>query len=132
MASLSILLVEDNADDCFLTTRVLRKLPVEMSVEIAKNGDEALQRILGGTGKQGELPSLILLDLQLPKIDGIKFLGKVRERFSEKELQVIVLSSSDNPLDIAVCRELGISGYLGKPLELRELQKLLEQIITPP
>lgn len=132
MAHLSILLVEDNADDCFLTTRVLRKLPVTVSIEISKNGDEALQRILGNIAAKEELPSLILLDLQLPKVDGIKFLGRIRERYNEKELPVIVLSSSDNPLDIAVCRELGVSGYLAKPLELNSLQRQLESIITLP
>lgn len=132
MAQLSILLVEDNADDCFLTTRVLRKLPVAATIEISKNGDEALQRILGNAAAKEELPSLILLDLQLPKVDGIKFLGRIRERYNEKELPVIVLSSSDNPLDIAFCRELGVSGYLAKPLELSTLQKLLESIITLP
>jgi len=127
MAHFFILLVEDNADDRFLTTRVLRKLPVEVHIEISKNGDEALQRILGAAAVKENLPSLILLDLQLPKIDGIKFLGKIRERYNEKELPVIVLSSSDNPLDIVTCRELGISGYLAKPLELSVLQKHLEQ-----
>lgn len=132
MAHLSILLVEDNADDCFLTTRVLRKLPVAVSIEISKNGDEALQRILGNSAAKEELPSLILLDLQLPKVDGIKFLGRIRERYNEKELPVIVLSSSDNPLDIAVCRELGVSGYLAKPLELNALRKQLESFITLP
>lgn len=132
MGTLSILLVEDNADDCFLTTRVLKKLPVEVVIEVAKNGDEALQRILGGAAKPEALPSLVLLDLQLPKIDGIKFLGRIRERYSEKELPVIVLSSSDNPLDIAVCRELGISGYLGKPLELSPLEKKLQSILATP
>jgi CheY-like chemotaxis protein len=132
MAHLSILLVEDNADDCFLTTRVLKKLPCTVSIEVAKNGDEALQRLLGGASSHGELPSLVLLDLQLPKIDGIKFLGKIRERYTEKELLVIILSSSDNPLDIAVCRELGVSGYLAKPLELSALQKILQASITLP
>lgn len=132
MANLSILLVEDNADDCFLTTRVLKKLPVAVSIEVSKNGDEALQRVLGSAAMKKDLPALILLDLQLPKIDGIKFLGKIRERYTEKELPVIILSSSDNPLDIAVCRELGVSGYLAKPLELSALKKTLESIITLP
>jgi CheY-like chemotaxis protein len=132
MAHLSILLVEDNADDCFLTTRVLRKLPLDVRIEISKNGDEALQRILGNAAAHKELPAVILLDLQLPKIDGIKFLGKIRECYTEKELPVIILSSSDNPLDIAVCRELGVSGYLAKPLELSALQKILQASITLP
>lgn len=130
MRTLSVLLVEDNEDDRFLTTRVLRKLPVELHVEIAKNGDDALKRIMAVESGEQPLPALILLDLQLPKIDGIKFLTGIRNRHSEKELPVIILSSSDNPGDIIMCRELGITGYLAKPLELSAIQKHLEVIFT--
>lgn len=132
MSKISILLVEDNEDDRFLTTRMIRKLPFELEIEISKNGDDALKRIEENeAGKRG-LPSLILLDLQLPKIGGIKLLTRIREIYNEHELPVIILSSSDNPGDVALCRELGIKGYLSKPLEIAALQKYLETIITPP
>lgn len=131
MTEISILLVEDNEDDRFLTTRMLRKLPFHLKLELSKNGDDALQRIIGeGAGNQ-RLPGLILLDLQLPKIGGIAFLAGIREKYSESELPVIVLSSSDNPGDIALCKELGISGYLSKPLEFGPLQQLLQQLADP-
>lgn len=129
MRALSILLVEDNDDDRFLTTRILRKLPFDLTIETVKNGEEALQLIMADeTGKQG-LPSLIILDLQLPKIDGIRFLTCIRRRYSEKELPVIILSSSDNPSDIALCKELGISGYLEKPLVMTRLHLLLKDLL---
>lgn len=131
MRNFSILLVEDNEDDRFLTTRMIRKLPFELQLDVSKNGDDALKQILHETGIPA-LPSLILLDLQLPKISGIKFLTKIREKYNEKELPVLILSSSDNPGDIAICRELGINGYLSKPLELAAFQKQLEKIITQP
>lgn len=128
MSEMTLLLVEDNDDDRFLTIRTLKKLPHEVRTEIARNGDEALQRLFG---EGSSIPSLILLDLQLPKIGGTTFLAKVRERFPNRDLPVIILSSSDNPLDIKLCRELGISGYLSKPLDLAALQELLATIIPP-
>ncbi len=131
MSKISILLVEDNEDDRFLTTRMIRKLPFELEIEVSKNGDDALKRFEENKAGKHELPSLILLDLQLPKIGGIKLLTRIREIYNEDELPVIILSSSDNPGDIALCRELGIKGYLSKPLEIAALQKYLETIITP-
>jgi len=128
MRQISILLVEDNEDDRFLTIRIIKKLPFEVKLEIAKNGAEGLRRIFGNGIEKQDLPSLILLDLQLPKIDGIKLLERVRDRYNEGELPVIILSSSDNPGDIALCRELGITGYLEKPLELSHLQPLLKKL----
>lgn len=130
MSALSILLVEDNEDDRFLTIRMIRKLPFSIKTEIAKNGGDALQRILGDEPSGQALPSLILLDLQLPKIGGIALLTRIREKFSVKQLPVIILSSSDNPGDIALCRELGINGYLSKPLELASLEEIVKTI-TP-
>jgi CheY-like chemotaxis protein len=130
MNQISILLVEDNEDDRFLTTRMLRKLPFELNIEVAKNGDDALKRIFAAEAGEEKLPSLILLDLQLPKMGGINFLTRIRERYSSNNLPVIILSSSDNPGDIALCRELGINDYLEKPLDLAALQKHLESIIA--
>ena len=128
MSKINLLLVEDNDDDRFLTIRILKKLPFALQIEVAKNGDEALQRLFGG--KEGT-PSLVLLDLQLPKIGGINLLARLRERFSSNELPVIILSSSDNPGDIKLCRELGINGYLSKPLDPVVLQNHLASFIQP-
>ena len=128
MRQISILLVEDNEDDRFLTRRIINKLPFEVKLEISKNGADCLLRILGSGVEKQDLPSLILLDLQLPKIGGVKLLEKIRDRYNEEELPVLILSSSDNPGDIALCWELGITGYLEKPLELNHLQPLLKNM----
>lgn len=127
MSDLSILLVEDNEDDRFLTTRMISRLPIDLTIETAKNGDDALRRIMSA-GKNLKLPSLVLLDLQLPKIGGITCLTSIRQRYNQKELPVIILSSSDNRGDIAICRELGINGYLSKPLEASHLQVILDNL----
>lgn len=123
MKEISILLVEDNDDDRFLTMRLIRKLPFHLRIETSKNGEEALKRILGEN--VAPLPSLVLLDLQLPKISGTSLLSSIREKYSESDLPVIVLSSSDNPRDLKLCTEMGISGYLAKPLDPLELQRCM-------
>lgn len=136
MRELSILLVEDNEDDRFLTTRAIKKLPFPVKIEIARNGDEALRRIVAATENPAtDLPEVVLLDLQMPKIGGINLLVKIRELFDSSALAVIILSSSDNPSDIAQCTELGISAYLPKPIDLSLLQEQLLALAretTPP
>jgi two-component system response regulator len=130
MKELSILVVEDNEDDRFLTIRMIKKLPFAVTIEVAKNGDDALKRLLPPESPGVDLPSLILLDLQLPKIGGITLLTKIRACYDATKLPVIILSSSDNPGDIAVCNDLGISGYLSKPPELESLQLYISTIIS--
>lgn len=131
MNEISLLLVEDNEDDRFLTMRVLKKLPFPVRVETARNGDEALVHIQAVTrGEPGSLPAVVLLDLQMPKIGGLGLLARIREIFSQEELPAIILSSSDNPGDIAACRELGITAYLPKPLDLKLLQEALAPVIV--
>lgn len=130
MEGISILLVDDNEDDRFLTMRILGKLTLDVRVDIARNGDEALA-LLAARGET-DLPAVVMLDLQMPKIGGIKLLGRIRELFSQEQLPAIVLSSSENPTDVAACRELGITAYLPKPLELATLQEALAPLLTPP
>lgn len=125
MNKINLLLVEDNDDDRFLTMRILNKLPLTLHVDVAKNGDEALQLLLDDKSPP---PALVLLDLQLPKIGGTILLAKVRERFKPTDLPVIILSSSDNPIDIKLCRDLGISGYLSKPLDTAAILAVLHVI----
>ncbi|HXC93437.1 MAG TPA: response regulator [Geobacteraceae bacterium] len=129
MKEISILLVEDNDDDRFLTMRLIRKLSFPLRIETSRNGEEAIKRILGENADP--LPSLVLLDLQLPKISGISLLSSIREKYSQSELPVIVLSSSDNPRDLKLCNEMGISGYLSKPLDPSELLGHLDALTRP-
>lgn len=124
MAPVKILLVEDNEDDRFLTIRTLRKQPIEVNISIAKNGDEALKIVMAA---ENGLPDLMLLDLQLPKIGGTTLLAKIREKYDNNRLPILILTSSDNPADINICLELGISGYLSKPLDVASLGGFLNR-----
>jgi CheY-like chemotaxis protein len=125
MHDLTLLLVEDNDDDRFLTMRVLNKLPFPVSVDNARSGDEALDLITAAARQERPLPGVVMLDLQMPRVGGISLLARIRELFGQERLPVIILSSSDNPGDIAACRDLGITAYLSKPLDLGTLQEAL-------
>lgn len=122
MESINILLVEDNEDDRFLTIRTLRKQPIEVNISIAKNGDEALKMLMAA---ENDLPDLVLLDLQLPKIGGTTLLAKIREKYDNNRLPILILTSSDNQADINICLQLGISGYLSKPLDATSMGNFL-------
>ena len=116
----SVLLVEDNLDDRFLAKRVLRKAGIE-EVRVAGDGQEALNMLL----TPGEpLPEMLILDLRLPKIDGLKVFAEVRRHQRTRSLPVLILTSSDDPNDRDVCLKLGAAAFLTKPLELSTLQQL--------
>jgi CheY-like chemotaxis protein len=132
MNELTVLLVEDNDDDRFLTIRAMRKLAIPLVVEIARNGDEALKRLQNGALDPRPVPSFVLLDLQMPKLGGIHLLRRLRELYPAPQLPVVILSSSDSPTDLAACRELGADGYLSKPLAPRELEDLLAALGLAP
>lgn len=121
MASLRILLVEDNADDEFLAMVVLKRLGIE-GVSVARDGCRALEMLHGGAVHP---PDLVLLDLRLPKIDGLKVLQEIREDSRTAHLPVLVLSSSEDPGDKESCRRLGIVGFVAKPLKAPVLAQLL-------
>jgi CheY-like chemotaxis protein len=123
VAFLRILLVEDNADDEFLAMVVLKRLGIE-SVSVARDGCRALEILHGGVGGVAQ-PDLVLLDLRLPKVDGLKVLQKIREDSRTAHLPVLVLSSSEDPGDKESCRKLGIVGFVAKPLKAPVLAPLL-------
>ncbi|MBI5655371.1 MAG: response regulator [Geobacter sp.] len=128
-----ILLVEDQPDDQFLTLRTLRKLKIT-NVMVANEGEEAL-RFLQGDKKQREeppvlLPSLILLDLRMPKVDGFEFLEALRSDERIKEIPVIVLTSSPQEKDQTRCMQLGVKAYLNKPLDVYAFDRAMQQIGT--
>jgi len=117
------MLVEDNIDDQFLTKRTLRKAGIN-SISVAGDGQEALNILL----TSGEpLPELLILDLRLPKIHGLKVFAELRRQERTKALPVLILTSSDDPEDRETCFKLGAIAYLIKPLELNELKRLLSR-----
>ena len=119
-----ILLVEDNPDDVDLTLRALKQNNILNKVIIARDGVEALDYIMG-TGKyEGRsvqnLPVVTLLDLKLPKIDGLEVLRRIRQNEVTRLLPVVVLTSSTEEVDLVKSYQLGANSYIRKPVDFKE------------
>jgi len=125
----SILLVEDNSDDEFLALRTLHKMGFN-EVRVARDGREAINLLLGDevTGAPPRLgnPCFVLLDLRLPKLDGLEVLRKLRGDERTRTLPIYILTSSEDPHDKEVCRELGALGFLPKPLTVEAFSAALD------
>lgn len=116
-----ILLVEDNMSDAELTIRALKKKNLTNSLIHLKNGAEALDFIFAQgkyTGRDPyKIPKVILLDLNMPKVNGIEVLTKIRADERTKNIPVVVLTSSKEDPDIKACYRLGVNSYIVKPVE---------------
>ncbi|MCK6479080.1 MAG: response regulator [Planctomycetaceae bacterium] len=108
-----LLLVEDNPDDEELTIRAFRKAGVVNGIDVARDGQEALDRLLGG----GPLPSVVLLDLKLPKVDGLEVLRRIRADPRTRLLPVVILTSSREDQDLLRGYSLGCNSYVRKPVD---------------
>lgn len=117
---IEILLIEDNPSDAELTIRALKKGNIANKIVHLKDGAEALDFLFG----QGEYarrninnkPKVILLDLKMPKVNGIEVLQKVKNNLLTKKIPVIILTSSNEDPDIKTCYELGVNSYIVKPV----------------
>jgi len=121
MSNKTILLVEDNSDDVELTLRALQKNNIKNKIVVANDGAEALD-FLFGTGKYSgrnlaEMPTIVLLDLKLPKIDGLEVLRRIRANDLTKFLPVVILTSSKEEQDILNGYSLGVNSYVRKPVD---------------
>ena len=117
LESSRVLLVEDNADDEALTVRALRKLDPTCIVDVARDGQQAVD-YLGADGVPR--PDLILLDLKLPKLNGIEVLRFARSTDAMKTVPTVMLTSSDEPSDLMGSYEAGASGFVRKPVGYEE------------
>jgi CheY-like chemotaxis protein len=124
--AVDILLVEDNATDAELCMRALKKNNLASSVRWVKDGAEALDAIFGPASSCK--PKIILLDLRLPKIDGLDVLQKVRADKRTKTIPVVVLTSSKEERDIARAYELGANSFTTKPVEFDEFVDTVRQL----
>lgn len=127
-----ILLVEDNMDDAEMTIRALRKKSLANRLIHLKDGEEALD-FLYGTGKYAGRdinmkPRLILLDLKMPKVDGMEVLEKVKSNSLTKTIPVVVLTSSKEDPDLKKCYELGANSYIVKPVEFESFVNAVSEL----
>lgn len=121
-----ILLVEDNPDDEKLTLRAMRETEPVTTVVVARDGQEAIDMLLGGGSMR--LPALVLLDLKLPKVNGLEVLQRVRANPATKCLPVVVLTSSDEERDILQSYDLGANSYVRKPIDFEEFIDAVRQL----
>ncbi len=124
-----ILLVEDDPDHEALTIRALKKSNIANNIQVARDGEEAIKILFGGDeGKSQPLPQVILLDLKLPKIDGLEVLRRIRESDSTRMLPVVVLTSSDEESDLARSYRLGVNSYIRKPVNFDQFADATRQL----
>jgi CheY-like chemotaxis protein len=126
----ALLLVEDNEHDVFLMRRALNQAEIQNPVYVASDGEQAID-YLAGNGEFKDrgaypFPALVFLDLKLPFKSGHEVLAWIREEAQLDELVVVVLTSSDEPSDIARAYKLGANSYLVKPPSLMQLRDLVK------
>lgn len=115
MENIDILLVEDNMDDAGLTIRALKKHHLANNVLHLQDGEDALNFL--STAASHDLPKLILLDMKMPKIDGIEVLRKIKSDENLKVIPVVMLTSSKEERDVIESYKLGVNSYIVKPVE---------------
>ena len=123
---ISVLLIEDNCDDEWFAKWTLKKIGLA-NVTTARDGYEALLMLHGDdlrSIRKSCSPDIILLDLRLPKIDGLEVLKRIREDERTKTVTVLILTSSEDPHDKEVCGKLGVTAIFPKPLTEKALVKL--------
>ena len=121
----SILLVEDDPDHEALTIRALKKSNIVNDVAIARDGEEAVNLLLGPNPIK---PQVILLDLKLPKLDGLEVLRRIRESESTRTLPVVILTSSDEERDVVRSYSLGVNSYIRKPVNFTDFAEATRQL----
>jgi len=132
MTNKIIFLVEDNPDDEKLTLRALKKSNILNEVVVARDGAEALDYLFGTGAYAGRdltvMPAVILLDLKLPKVDGLEVLRRLRANERTKLLPVVILTSSKEEQDIINGYSLGANSYIRKPVDFAQFTEAVRQL----
>jgi two-component system response regulator len=127
-----ILLVEDNPDDVELTRLAFEEANVANRLIVAGDGAEALDYLFGrgrhGGRDRAQLPSIVLLDLNLPKLDGREVLQAIRADPATRDLPVIVLTTSAEPFDVEASYALGVNSYIQKPVDFEQFVSAVRQV----
>jgi two-component system response regulator len=129
---IEILLVEDNPEDVELTLRAFRKNNLSNKIHVARDGEEALECLFGtGRYKDGSpcaQTRMILLDLKLPKVDGLEVLQRCKSDPRTSKIPVIVLTSSREERDIVESYKLGVNSYIVKPVDFQQFSDAVRQL----
>lgn len=132
MSERTILLVEDDPDDEALTIRELQRQNVVNKIDVVRDGAEALEYLFGTGAYEGrdtsQPPTLMLLDLKLPKVDGFEVLRQVRADERTKLMAVVVLTSSDEERDKLESYSLGANSYVRKPVSFDDFREAVRQL----
>ncbi len=123
---ISVLFIEDDVIETMKMHRAVAKIDGDYFIKEAKNGEEALTIL----SQKDNLPNIILLDLNMPKMNGIEFLTILKNDERLKSIPTIVLTTSNNQKDMLTCYEIGIAGYVLKPLKYEDYILKLEKILS--
>jgi len=132
MSAKQILLVEDNPDDAELTLLAFKQCRIANEVVLARDGVEALEMIFGKTGDRPQAamryPSLILLDLKLPRVNGLQVLARLRADPATRRIPVVMLTSSVEQEDVLKSYDLGANSYVRKPVDFEHFTEAVHQL----
>jgi CheY-like chemotaxis protein len=123
---LSILLVEDDNIEIIKFKKIVTKLDIQCKIMVAQNGEKALEIL---TEKQ-QIPGIILLDLNMPKMNGVEFLSILKKEETLKHIPAIILTTSCNQKDLFECYKIGIAGYMLKPLKYSDYALKITKTIS--
>ena len=127
-----VLLVEDNPSDAELTMRALKKRNLANRLFHAKDGAEALDFLFANGAfadrRVENGPKVVLLDLKLPKVDGLEVLQRIKSDERTKKIPVVVMTSSREDRDLVTCYELGVNGYVVKPVEFEDFSRAVSEL----
>ncbi|HEX5387292.1 MAG TPA: response regulator [Gemmatimonadales bacterium] len=131
MSTRRVLLVEDDENDALLTTRALQRAGIELTVDLARDGVEALEYLLpvaDASSAARPLPAVVLLDLKLPRVGGLEVLERLRADPRTKLLPIVILTSSTHPRDLASGYGLGCNSYVRKPVDAARFDSIIRQL----
>lgn len=130
-----VLLVEDDPNDEALTRRAFTRSRLANEIVVARDGVEALELLVGDEDEAvdsprppGPLPQLVLLDLKLPRVDGLEVLRRIRAHPRTRMLPVVVLTSSDEERDLVESYRLGVNSYIRKPVDFQQFARVIEEV----
>jgi two-component system response regulator len=130
--SRTILLVEDNPSYVGLTRRALEKSRIQSHLIVVEDGQEALDYLWGTGAHAGrnvaDLPDLLLLDLNLPRLTGLEVLRRIRGDARTRRLPVVILTSSNQERDVAAGYDLGVNSYIRKPVDFKQFATAIEHL----